>query len=219
MILSYGNVDYKNIIISLSDWAALNDKLEISPFGQLPSIKLTNGTVIAQTAAIVRYVAKLAGLYPSNPEECAEADMLLELAQDMNVINPLLNYYPVVSEDFKRKYGSLLYFSHHVVHFGYCWKRNIAEYFSKLPTLLKAMEKILGGKKFFGGESPYYADFSIFNILYNTIELEPKSLDDAPTMIAWMESMKSLPTLKKYLAERPNAPDVGIPGSYIVTKK
>jgi len=198
MILSYGNVDYKNIIISLSDWAALNDKLEISPFGQLPSIKLTNGTVIAQTAAIVRYVAKLAGLYPSNPEECAEADMLLELAQDMNVINPLLNYYPVVSEDFKRKY---------------------AEYFSKLPTLLKAMEKILGGKKFFGGESPYYADFSIFNILYNTIELEPKSLDDAPTMIAWMESMKSLPTLKKYLAERPNAPDVGIPGSYIVTKK
>ena len=106
MILAFGNVDYNNTVVSMSDWSACKEEKEICPFGQLPSIRLANGKVIAQSAAIVRYVAKLAGLYPSNPEDCAEADMLLELSQEMNAINPLLNFYPVNSEIFSNKHGS-----------------------------------------------------------------------------------------------------------------
>ena len=40
----------------------------------------------------VRYAARLAKVYPEGAEACAEADMILELSQEMNLINPIANW-------------------------------------------------------------------------------------------------------------------------------
>ena len=135
MMLSYGNVPHEIVNVSFPEWGAMKASRELCPFGQLPSIKLENGTVIAQSGAITRYVAKLANLYPSDPALCAESDMVYELAQEMNLISPIVNFFDKDSEDFKLKSET---------------------YFASLPAWLEAAQKLLGSKDFFGGSSPQY---------------------------------------------------------------
>lgn len=93
LILAYAKIDYVNVDIPFSEWHAHKQSLDICPFGQLPSLKLPSNKVIAQSGAITRYVAKIANIYPVDPEDAAEADMIHELAQEMNAINPILNWF------------------------------------------------------------------------------------------------------------------------------
>lgn len=105
MILSYGNISYANEVVSFADWGDTKKAREICPFGQLPAIKLPDGKVICESHALIRYAAKLAGVYPSDIVECAEADMLLECSEDLVVINPVFNFYPIDGPDFSNKKG------------------------------------------------------------------------------------------------------------------
>jgi hypothetical protein len=41
------------------------------------------------------------------------------------------------------------------------------------------------------------------------------ALDAFPIMKTWMRSMSSIPQLRKYLSERPGAPEVGREGSFL----
>ena len=54
-----------------------------NPFGQMPFMTV-DGTVIAQSQAIGIFCAKLAGIHPSDPFECAKVDALLQfIGQDI----------------------------------------------------------------------------------------------------------------------------------------
>jgi glutathione S-transferase len=86
--------------------------------------------MICQSGAIVHYCAKLAGIYPSDIDEAAQADMLVELCQDMHLANWLVSFYPAGTE---------------------LWKGFYAEYFGALPKNLSAIQKLLGENPFFGG--------------------------------------------------------------------
>jgi glutathione S-transferase len=194
MILSYGNVPYENVVITPSEWTELKASREICPFGQLPTIKLESGEIIAQSGAIVRFAAKLAGLYPADFVEAARADMVFELAQEMNVICPILNFWPMRSE---------------------LWQKNHDAYYSNLPLFVEAARKILDTKPFFGGQNPCFADFSMFHIIDLTLVVQPSSLNAFPTILQWYTNMRGLPSLAKYLSERPGDSSVGFCGSFI----
>ena len=72
MILHYGDINFVDSIIPLSEFGTAKlEKPDLLPFGQLPTMILPTGTVITQSGAIVRYAAKLAGVYPDDPNECA----------------------------------------------------------------------------------------------------------------------------------------------------
>ena len=60
-----------------------------------------------------------------------------------------------------------------------------------------------------------YGDFGLLHILYNSTTVEPTCLDGHPVIGAWFARMKGLPSMQKYLAERPK--EVGRPGSLITT--
>ena len=204
MMLSYSNVPHEIVTVSLSDWGATKAAREICPFGQLPSLKMENGTMIAETGTITRYCAKLAGLYPSDPAAAAEADMIYELAQeqDVHVINPLVNgMWAKDSEDFKKNY---------------------AKHFDSLPGWLDHAQKLLGNKDFFGGTSPLFGDFGLYVNLDNSTFVKPDCLDAHPKIKAWMDRMTVLPGVQKYLKERlgPKTPGwVGMPGALIMSAK
>lgn len=194
LILAYGNIQYEDVVIDFDRWATEKSNREKFPFGQLPVLVLPNGLSIAQSGAITRYVAKLAGVYPTDPDKAAVADMVQELAMEMNVINPILNWFPVDSEHRSKEY---------------------ATYFSAFDDRMVAVQRILGSQQFFGGEGPSHGDFSLLHIMDVTLTIKPDALDSHPELKAWVERMKAIPQVQRYLSERPQPPYVGRDGSHL----
>jgi glutathione S-transferase len=156
---------------------------------------LPSGATIVQSGAIARYAAKLAGVYPADPEVAAKADMIQELTMEMNPINPILNWFPKDSESYNSTYSS---------------------YFAAFDERMASVQTVLGGERFFGGNDvPSHGDFCLFHILDCTLTVKQDALDAFPALQAWMKSMKSIPQLQKYLIERPVPPEVGKEDSFL----
>ncbi|KAL3668101.1 hypothetical protein V7S43_006965 [Phytophthora oleae] len=70
MLFSYGGVKFVDERVQFPDFPALKPTL---PFGQLPNLEV-DGNIFAQSMAITRYAAKLAGLYPSDALDALKVD-------------------------------------------------------------------------------------------------------------------------------------------------
>jgi len=79
LLCKEGDIEFEDIRVDgKSDWKAganLKDKM---PFGQMPVLELKDGTKIAQSAAIERYLARLGKLYGKDETEAAVIDMVCE---------------------------------------------------------------------------------------------------------------------------------------------
>jgi glutathione S-transferase len=53
------------------------------PFGQVPVLEVAEGTFIGQSAAIMRYLGKRSGLYPSDPIAAAVVDSIIDEENDL----------------------------------------------------------------------------------------------------------------------------------------
>ncbi len=194
MILHYGGVNYQDVTIPMTEWPAIKERRCIAPFSQLPSIRLPGGEIIAQSGAIARYAAKLAKIYPSDPLAAARADMIFEYAQELNMINPLLNFWPMETDT---------------------WSNNNRTFFDNLPRHLDTLSTMLAEKPFFCGNTPNHGDFAIFHVLDACITMKPHSLDEYPVLINFLERIQNIPSVRVYLENRPPAHEVGLCGSYI----
>jgi len=139
-------------------------------------------------------VAKLAGLYPADPLEAARSDMVHELANDMNAINAILNFWPLCQGDFDR---------------------NRTMYFKNFVRYATFAEKLLGNKYYFGGSQPHFGDFSLFHIMNLSLTVEPECLNAYPKLAKWVDAMQNIPRLKEYLKEREKVANLGMMGSLI----
>lgn len=200
LILAHGNVPYEYNELSFAEWGEAKAKNEICNFNQLPAIKTQKGTVISQSGAIVRYAAKLAGCFPADIDEAAEADMILELTQEMNLINPIQCYFTIDSDTYKEKY---------------------ATYFGAFPSQITAAQVILGERKFYGGDKPHYGDFALFHICEATVFVAPDSLEPYPAINSWYKAMLALPAVAAYMAKRPTGATegFGIPNTHVMNSK
>mmetsp|Transcript_24968 Transcript_24968/g.41615 ORF Transcript_24968/g.41615 Transcript_24968/m.41615 type:complete len:216 (+) Transcript_24968:48-695(+) len=198
MIFAYGNVPFEDIVIPWDRWAAEKPDAERFPFGSVPTLLLPNGMHIAQTCAIARYAGKLANAYPADPEVAAKADMVGDLAQEMMAVNPLLNYYEYEGET---------------------WKSIHAKYFGELPDRLNVLQRYLGTEKYFGGETPTFADFLVLHVLDISLAVKEDALEGHAPLTQYVDRMKGIPAIAEYLRQRPVAPEVGRPGSLIHLKK
>ena len=186
LVMHHGKLPYDEVTFTFEEWGAKKDDPEYSQYGQLPSIKLPSGKLISESGALIRYAAKLAKLYPEDPEQALEADSLFELCLDMNGINPLINFYEMGTDAFSA---------------------NKAAYFEKLPRWMRGAERMLGSKDFFGGSSPFFSDFAFLHICDNIVALEPKALDEYPALKIWLKRMLSLPSVVDYFKKRPQPSD------------
>ena len=186
LVLNHGNIAYDEITFKLDDWAPKKDDPELSQFGQLPSIKLPNGKLISQSGAIIRYAAKLAKLYPEDPELALEADALYDMCKDLNGVNPLINFYEIDTDDFRKNKEVL---------------------FEKLPRFMRGAQRMLGSKDFFGGNQPFYSDFAFLHTCDCLVALEPTALDEYPGIKTWMRRMLALPSVLDYFKKRPQPSD------------
>jgi glutathione S-transferase len=186
--------------------------------------------VVAQSGAIARWSARLAGCYPTDPRRAAVADSVYELGQELCTINPLVNCY--TGPDFVRVRNH--YFSEVIPE--------------ALPQLERELERaaaassssspLLPGEAFFASRSPEecgggvweewegratvggrhpvevvndvtLADFNIFHHLDNAQLLEPDLLHGYAALQRWQERMHALPRLRRFLKERPVLNGIG----------
>jgi glutathione S-transferase len=81
--LAYGGIDFEDRRLpGPTLFAGRADGSIASPFNQFPVLEV-DGVPIAQSATILRYVAKLAGLYPTNPIEAAIAESIVDQLSDI----------------------------------------------------------------------------------------------------------------------------------------
>lgn len=80
LALSIGNVKFTDERIQFPSWKELKPN---TPWGSLPILTLTDGTVIAQQRAILRFVGKEVGLYPTDPVTAARVDELIDATEDI----------------------------------------------------------------------------------------------------------------------------------------
>lgn len=78
-----GNVPFTNKCVSFDDFVKMKSTL---PNGQLPVLEIESesGTksVIGQSDAILRYVGKIGGLYPTDPIAAFEVDSITDTVED-----------------------------------------------------------------------------------------------------------------------------------------
>jgi len=196
LVLAYGSVEYEDVVIPLSEWSNYKYDRSINHFEQLPSLLLPSGKLISQSGSIVRYLAKIIGVYPSDIESAAEAEMVYELSQDMTDINLVLNWFEKDSANFNDKHAS---------------------YFAAFPGRMSAAQDILNDKKFFGGDSPHFGDFGLFHAVDVSLTVHPSCLDNFPAMKSWYDRIVQIPRISTYLQQRSQAGTgrVGKAGSLI----
>eukprot|EP00760_Papus_ankaliazontas_P007299 PhM_4_TR13320/c0_g2_i2/m.72643/K04097/HPGDS; prostaglandin-H2 D-isomerase / glutathione transferase len=75
-----GGVDFDNKVVGFPEFGGMQGTL---PLGQLPVLKLPDGKTIGQSIAILRYVGRLAKMYPEDAVAAAEVDEVLYNVEEL----------------------------------------------------------------------------------------------------------------------------------------
>jgi len=171
-------------------------KMEV-PFGQLPMLVVDDIVHIWQSGAIVRYLAKLAGIIPKDPLLAAQVDAVFEQTQELFApLNPTVNV-RIGDEHLKLK----------------------TIFLSSFPGILKNFARLLEHNNegvYFFGSQPYYCDFSVYHHFSLATILQQDILNGYPPVLDFMEAVENLSGVKEYLASRPEIIDVGIAPKLVI---
>ena len=77
----YAGLPFEDCRLTQEGFQKLKDEGKL-PFGQLPALEV-DGTMIVQSAAIIRYLSKLTRLHPDCPIKAALIDSIIDQESDM----------------------------------------------------------------------------------------------------------------------------------------
>jgi glutathione S-transferase len=164
------------------------------PFGQVPMLEVDGKHNLVQTCAIMRYLSKLAGLYPTDDLiQAAKVDALMDQEADAFVGTTVLTYDLRFGIDLTPDAKEKSY-------------EQINE--TVLPGHLKNIEKCLIASPtgwIAGTDEPSPADFIWFTRLSSMSEKKElsetiKKLEEFPKIRAFMEKFSSLESIREYYA-------------------
>ena len=148
----------------------------VNPDGKVPVLELHDGTMLAESGAILLYLAEDTPFLPSGKVERAQVFRLM----------------------FFEQYSLLLYLSR--PRLWRMWgveitpqrQAELEGYFEQGYRALGVMERYLGGREFFVGDRPTVADVALY--AYPRLCHEGGyDLEDYPTVRAWMDRVAALP--------------------------
>jgi len=182
-----GNVKFEDERIEFDVWPKVKPT---TPAGHLPILTIDGGTVISESLATARFAANVAGIAGSNNVDKAVADMIVDLAKDLQdeVITAFFEKDEAVKEE---KYKKLKE--------------------EKIPEVLSQIEKIVktNGSGFSVGKSLTWADLALFNLrdFFQSGSLkdvaESLLCKNAPGINAICDKVSTLPDIAKYIKARP----------------
>jgi len=175
LVLTVGGVEFDDERISGEEFAKRKAAGEF-PFGSLPCLEI-DGKVIPQTASILRYAAKLAGSYPSDPVQAAFADAVVETLQEL--IDLLAPTFRMAEEE---KIAA---------------RKTIVE--TQWPKFLNGLNKIFAEHTpLLGGDKPNYADLQFYAFAKNVRDgsfdgIATNLFDAYPALTAALDATKAHP--------------------------
>ncbi|KNE56533.1 hypothetical protein, variant 2 [Allomyces macrogynus ATCC 38327] len=184
LVLEAAGVAYENKYPA--DWASEKSSL---PFGQLPALVITDDktkqtTTLAQSAAIVRYLARKYNLVAADPLDAALSDSVWESVSD--VTNAMINVVFRTAE--ADKPAAIEKF-----------KNEILPHFIKAHTAL--LEKN-GNKGIYFGDKITYVELAVFNAIDSLEKIVPGALTATTAPALWKvhEAVANHDKIKAYLA-------------------
>ena len=145
---SVGKVDFEDVRISRERFAEMKEQGAL-PYGQVPALDVGAGRMLAQSSAILRYVATLGGLHPSDPLEAARIDSIISEEEDF--------FSGITISRYSARFG----YGHMSEEFRAEVRKNLND--EVLPKHLRFLEGLLGDSKtgwLAGTEKPSAADFA-----------------------------------------------------------
>jgi glutathione S-transferase len=151
------------------------------PYNSFPYMHVDD-KVLGQSATMLRYVAKQAGLVPADAWAAAAAESQLEQLGDVHESMSPVVYGPEASRDAAR-----------------------AECIKRLPTLFKGLLAQLGDQPFFGGDRPSYVDLKLvteFDFAANAKVDILAAVPGAAALQRVVDNVNKLPQLQEYFRAR-----------------
>ncbi|XP_072165685.1 glutathione S-transferase 1-like [Diadema setosum] len=168
------------------EWPKMKNDKSRFPFGQVPTLAV-DGTVIPQSRAIYRYLARKFGYYGNNAEEDRDIDVLCEIATDIeNEIAPLFD-----EEDAEKREAALIKSR----------DTNLNKFFEFLSDHIQKSDGI-----YLIGNRITLADLVVFNILdffLDSVLVAKGYLDSYPVLLKYCKSIMDESQLTPYIKSRP----------------
>jgi len=196
LICAYGGLKLEDYRFTTRDeFLAMKESSRL-PFGQVPMLEVDGKLAMVQSTAIMRYLGKLSGLYPTSDHILAQrVDAVMEQAADVFMASTVLTYglrYAIdLSPEAKEK--SFEYYNETILP---CHLRKVELYLESSASGWMA-----------GTAEPSTADFVWYCSLMNMadkkeISEKNKSLEDFPKLKAFVAKFASLEEIKEYYKER-----------------
>jgi glutathione S-transferase len=181
VMFAVGGIPLEDNRIGGPAWPELKPK---TTFGQLPILEV-NGKMLAQSSAIDRFAAKINGLYPADPFECALADQAYALLGEVSAVfsptfNPAMDPATKIATRIAICEGALR---------------------PKMAMLTTLIETKSG--EFLAGSKLSFADVAVFVALSNMISgfmdgIPVTLLNDYPVIKAYRNKIAAIPAIKAY---------------------
>ncbi|CAD5213733.1 unnamed protein product [Bursaphelenchus okinawaensis] len=186
-ILHYGKVPFEDTKVTMEQWGGIKEDKKRFPYGQMPVFSI-DGTLIAQSHSITRYVAAVAKVAGKNSVEAAEIDQVYELCREFaDAITP----YRRVCLGFLPGDKDQIY----------------KEVF--VPAVEKYCPMIqdhIGTNGFLHQGGISYADFYFSDLFLSLQLMHPAIFDKYPKLVELKRKMLGLPELQDYFKQRGDQP-------------
>lgn len=183
LMLTLAGLPFTDTRIPYPEWPAHKSR---APIGQVPYLVVRDGdqvTTIPQSFAILRHLGRVHGFYGATEAERVQCDVVGDALADLRASYVFVRFGP----GSKDPAAVERFFSEQLpLHIG------------RLTTLLAG-----GPGAFFVAETPTWADVAVFDGLDAVSLLRPSALDAAPELQAFVDRMRAIPAIGRYLAERP----------------
>jgi glutathione S-transferase len=185
--------DYR--FASFDEFAAMKSSGKLA-FGQVPMLEVDGKHQLVQTAAILRYLSKIAGLHPEDPVLAARVDAIMDQENDAFTGTTVVSY--------MNRFGLELDGETKEKAYNTISTETLPHHFRSVESLLKASST----GWIAGTEEPSAADFVWFarlaDFVPNKAEFSPKlkTLEDFPVLKDFVERFKSLEAIKEYYGKK-----------------
>uniref|UniRef100_A0A914VLS1 glutathione transferase n=1 Tax=Plectus sambesii TaxID=2011161 RepID=A0A914VLS1_9BILA len=185
LLLAYAGIDYIDDRISRDAWPAMKDQM---PLKQIPVLEIDGKDKIAQSTAILRYLAHQFGMAAKSPLNEAKVDMLGEAVQDAKQQcrewRVIVVGYVEGDKDAKFKEVVVPVLN----NYGTIFERTLKE----------------NGTGWLVGDSITWVDFFAAEFFDKIITYgDPTALDQFPLVKKHKENVYAIPNVKKYIDQRP----------------
>jgi len=175
-ILHHLRIPHRTEIVSIFEGEGQRpDFLAINPTGAVPAIRIDDGRVLAESNAILAFLAEDTPYLPADRFACAKVAQWLSF--EGNYVEPAI--------------GTL----RHWIMTGKVARRRIELIESRRAASMKALRILdgeLAGRDFIAGDAYTIADIALFAYVSRAREAE-LPLDDFANVVAWVERVESQP--------------------------